>query len=45
MIVSDLPDPSAYPTGSSRIVRLKQEGHVSHEGGTFAPMNLVRQKA
>lgn len=44
-IVSDLPDPSTYPAGSSRIVRLKQEGHVSHEGGTFAPMNLVRQKA
>ena len=44
-IVSDLPGPSTYPAGSSRIVRLKQEGHVSHEGGTFAPMNLVRQKA
>lgn len=42
-IVTDVPDPSTYPAGSSRIVRLKQEGHASHEGGTFSPMNLVRQ--
>jgi len=42
-IISDLPDPGTYPAGSSRIVRLKQEGHTSHEGGTFSPMNLVRQ--
>ena len=42
---SDLPDPTTYPAGSSRIVRMKQEGHVSHQGGTFSPMVQIRQNS
>ena len=42
-VVNDFVDPSHYPDGSSRTVRLKQEGHVSHSGGTFAPMKLVHR--
>lgn len=42
--VSDLPDPSNYPSGSARVVRLKQEGHISHEGGTFKPLQRLDEK-
>ncbi len=41
--ISDLPDPLVHPQGGSRVVRLKQEGHVAHSGGTFAPVSLIRK--
>ncbi|MCX6909413.1 MAG: hypothetical protein NTY01_15410 [Verrucomicrobia bacterium] len=35
---ANFPDPERYPKGSTRIVRLKQEGYYAPEGGTFKPL-------
>jgi hypothetical protein len=40
-VVSDVPDPVNYPEGSSRMVRLKQEGHSAQDGGTFSPLKKL----
>lgn len=43
--VSDLPDPGSYSSGSTRVVRLKQESRTSHGGGTFKPLQRLDEKS
>ena len=34
-------DPLTFPKISSRVTRLKQEGHVEVSGGSFAPLQVL----
>jgi hypothetical protein len=39
--INSFSDPLAYPAGGARVTRIKQEGHVETETGSFAPTEIL----
>jgi hypothetical protein len=42
IVVNDFPDPAAFPKGSGRQVRLKQEDYWTPEAGSFMPISPLK---